>query len=93
MSGIKTAVIREKIVRTSAALVAGRLHSALDNLSIAESITPAWLIPIQKTKFVIKNPHITGLFNPVTPRPLLIINATATVAARTTRPKVPTIAQ
>ena len=40
---------------------------------MADSITPAWLIPIQKTKLVMKNPHITGRFSPVTPRPRLIM--------------------
>ena len=67
------AVISEKTVRISAALVAGRRHSALDRRNMAESITPAWLMPIQNTKLVMKKPHITGRFNPVTPKPWLIM--------------------
>ena len=70
IKGIIIAVIREKTVRISAARVAGRRHSALDSRRMAESITPAWLIPIQNTKFVMKNPHITGRLRPVTPKPL-----------------------
>ena len=71
MKGISTAVIREKMVRTSAALVAGRRHSALERRRMAESITPAWLMPIQKTKLVIKKPQNTGRLSPVTPTPRL----------------------
>ena len=59
MIGIIIAVISEKIVSTSAARVAGRRHSAFASRKIADSITPAWLIPIQNTKLVMKNPHTT----------------------------------
>ena len=63
-SGNCIAVSRAKIVSTSAARVATRRHSALASRRIAESITPAWLMPTQNTKFVIMNPHMTGRFNP-----------------------------
>tara|TARA_B100001559_G_C16238078_1_gene500991 strand:- start:111 stop:332 length:222 start_codon:yes stop_codon:yes gene_type:complete len=73
MIGIIIAVISENIVSTSAALVAGLLHSALAKRRIADNITPAWLIPIQNTKLVIKNPQKIGRFRPVIPSPRLII--------------------
>ena len=59
MMGMIIAVISEKMVSTSAARVAGRRHSALARRRMAESITPAWLIPIQNTKLVMKKPHTT----------------------------------
>ena len=71
MKGISTAVIRLKMVSTSAARVAGRRHSAFDRRKMAESITPAWLMPIQNTKLVMKKPQKTGRFSPVTPMPRL----------------------
>ena len=83
----------EKTVRISAALVAGLRHSALESLRIADSITPAWLIPIQNTKLVMKNPHITGRFIPVTPRPLLTINPAALIAPSTISPSNATVIQ
>ena len=67
--GIIRASIKEKMVTTSAARVAGRRHSACARRRMAESMTPAWLIPIQNTKLVMKKAHITGRFSPVTPRP------------------------
>ena len=91
--GIITAVINEKTVNTSAARVAGRRHSALDNLKIAESITPAWLMPIQKTKLTMKKPHMTGRFKPVIPMPLLIISPAALIAPRTIIAMIATVTQ
>ena len=81
------AVISEKTVSISAARVAGRRHSALDNRRMADSMTPAWLIPIQKTKLVMKNPHITGRFKPVTPKPWLIMKPAVLMATSTMKPR------
>ena len=93
IKGMVMAVIREKTVSTSAARVAGRRHSALASRRMAESITPAWLIPIQNTKLVIMKPHDTGRFSPVTPSPWLIIKPVALKAPRTTMPRTPTAGQ
>ena len=87
------AVIREKTVSTSAARVAGLRHSALDSRRMADSITPAWLMPIQKTKLTMKKPHMTGRFSPVTPIPRLIITPAAANPARTMRPRTATANQ
>ena len=78
------AEVSENTVKTSAALVIGLRHSACVSLRIAEIMIPAWLIPIQNTKLVIKNPHITGLFRPVTPTPLFNIYEKAATPARNT---------
>ena len=51
---------------------------------MAESITPAWLIPIQKTKLVTKNPQNTGRLSPVSPIPLTITSTHAAIAANST---------
>ncbi len=40
-----------------------------------------------------KNPHITGLFNPVIPSPLLIIYATTVAAISTIKEHIPTAGQ
>ena len=53
MIGKVIAVNREKIVSTSAARVTGRRHSAWVRRRIAETMIPAWLTPIQNTKFTI----------------------------------------
>ena len=58
MTGKIAAAISEKTVSTSAARVIGRRHSAWVSRSTAEIITPAWLIPTQNTKFVIRIAHI-----------------------------------
>ena len=49
---LDSAATSENSVITSAARVTGRRHSACVRRSIAEIIIPAWLIPIQNTKFV-----------------------------------------
>ena len=91
--GMLIAVISENMVRTSAALVAGRRHSALASRKMADSITPAWLMPIQNTKLVMKKPHTTGRFRLVMPRPRLIMMPMVMAAARTTKPSIPTTGQ
>ena len=45
---------------------------------------PAWLMPIQKTKLVMKKPHMMGRFNPVTPTPLFNMKPKAPAPARKT---------
>ena len=82
------AVISEKTVRISAARVAGLRHSALLRRRMAESITPAWEMPIQNTKFVMKKPHITGRLRPVTPKPLFTSKPAALNPPSTMRPKM-----
>ena len=44
---------------------------------MAEISVPAWPIPIHHTKFVIANPHITGVRMPQIPTPLANSTATA----------------
>ena len=77
-----SAAVSENTVSTSAARVTGLLHSAWVRRSIADIMIPAWLIPIQNTKLVMKKPHITGLFRPVTPTPLLSMYPNAPAAVR-----------
>ncbi len=45
-------IISAKTVMTSAHRVTGRRQVAFTNRKIAEISVPAWLMPIQKTKFV-----------------------------------------
>jgi hypothetical protein len=52
MIGNSAPIISAKTVITSAHLVTGRRHPAFARRRIAEMSVPAWLIPIQKTKFV-----------------------------------------
>src|SRR5215831_10355255 len=52
MMGNIAPIISEKTVMTSAQRVTGRRHVALTSRRIAEISVPAWLIPIQNTKFV-----------------------------------------
>jgi hypothetical protein len=44
--------IRANTVMASAHRVTGRRHLALTSRKIAEMSVPAWLMPIQNTKFV-----------------------------------------
>src|SRR5207237_4958800 len=60
-------IISAKTVMTSAQRVTGRRHSAFTRRRIAEISVPAWLIPIQKTKFVMSNGQKTGGFSAQTP--------------------------
>ena len=89
-SGIVSAAISEKTVMISAARTIGRRHSAWERRRIAEIITPAWLMPTQNTKLVMKKPQNTGWRNPVTPSPWLNMKPTAMTAAPTTSPSKPT---
>ena len=57
MMGNVMAVMSEKIVRTSAARVTGRRHSACDSRRMAETMIPAWLTPIQNTKLTTGKPQ------------------------------------
>jgi len=52
MSGNSPPIKRANTVIASAHRVTGRRHSAEVTRRIAEMSVPAWLIPIQKTKFV-----------------------------------------
>ena len=45
-------IINANAVIISAQRVTGRLHVAFTNRRIAEINVPAWLMPIQNTKFV-----------------------------------------
>lgn len=83
MTGNESAVMREKTVNSSATRVTGRRHSACVSRRMAEIMIPAWLMPTQKTKVVIRVPQKTGRFRPVTPRPLLIMKPKVENPART----------
>ncbi len=63
-------IISAKTVMTSAQRVTGRRHSALTRRRIAEMSVPAWLMPIQNTKFVMSKAQNTGEFRPQTPMPV-----------------------
>ena len=52
MIGNIAPIIRAKTVIASAHRVTGRRHLALTSRRIAEMSVPAWLMPIQNTKFV-----------------------------------------
>src|SRR5262249_1716649 len=52
MMGNRAPIMSAKTVMTSAHRVTGPRHHAFTSLRIAEMSVPAWLIPIQKTKFV-----------------------------------------
>ena len=52
MIGNIAPIISAKTVIASAQRVTGRRHVALTRRRIAEMSVPAWLMPIQKTKFV-----------------------------------------
>src|SRR6185312_3153589 len=62
-------MISANTVMTSAQRVTGRRHSAFTRRRIAEISVPAWLMPIQKTKFVMSNAQNTGQLRPHTPMP------------------------
>ena len=62
-------IISANTVITSAQRVTGRRHRAFTRRRIAEMSVPAWLMPIQKTKFVSWNAQNTGQFEPTTPMP------------------------
>ena len=49
----------------------------LSSSRMAEISVPAWPIPIHHTKFVMANPHITGVRMPQMPTPLASSSATA----------------
>ena len=48
-------------------------------------------MPIQNTKLVMKKPHITGRFRPVTPNPLFTSNPAAANPPSTIRPRMVTV--
>ena len=62
-------IISANAVITSAHRVTGRRQPALTSLRIAEMSVPAWLMPIQNTKFVMSNAQKTGQLSPQTPMP------------------------
>src|SRR5262249_40507974 len=57
MIGKRPPIISANAVRTAAQRVTGRRHSACTIRRIAEMSVPAWLMPIQNTKFVMKKPQ------------------------------------
>src|SRR5204863_4324417 len=69
MIGNIAPIISAKAVITSAQRVTGRRQPALTSRRIAEISVPAWLMPIQKTKFVMSNAQNTGQRSPHTPMP------------------------
>src|SRR6266550_6489674 len=64
MIGNSAPIISAKAVITSAQRVTGRRQPALTRRRIAEISVPAWLMPIQKTKFVMSNAQNTGELSP-----------------------------
>src|SRR5207244_7585449 len=70
MIGNIAPIISAKAVITSAQRVTGRRQPAFTRRRIAEISVPAWLMPIQKTKFVMSNAQKTGELSPRTPMPV-----------------------
>src|SRR3990170_4707667 len=93
MSGYRPAIIKAKAVIASAPRVIGRRQSAFNNRSTAEIIVPAWLMPTQKTKVVMKRVQYTGRFLPVVPMPHVTRYPQAYSPQATIAPKRPTSAQ
>ena len=69
MMGNMPPIISANTVMTSAQRVTGRRHVALAMRKMAEISVPAWLMPIQNTKFVMSNAQKTGRLMPQTPMP------------------------
>ena len=69
-TGMIAPIESAKTVMASAQRVTGRRQVALASRKIAEISVPAWLMPIQNTKFVMSNAQKTGEFSPHTPMPL-----------------------
>ena len=57
MIGNRPPIISANAVMTSAQRVTGRRHSAWTSRRIAEISVPAWLMPIQNTKSVMRKPQ------------------------------------
>ena len=91
MSGCNREVISAKTVMVSAARTIGLRHSAWLSRRMAEIITPAWLMPTQKMKLVMKKPQKIGCCKPVTPRPWFIMKPNALAAPATISPRMETI--
>ena len=90
MSGWSSDTISAKTVIVSAARTMGLRHSAWLRRRIAEIITPAWLMPTQKTKLVMKKPQKMGCCRPVTPKPWFIMKPNALAAPATMSPSTET---
>src|SRR5918996_6360654 len=69
MIGNSAPIISAKTVIASAQRVTGRRQRAFTSRRMAEMSVPAWLMPIQNTKLVTKNPQYTGQLMPVMPKP------------------------
>src|SRR3954467_11616633 len=69
MIGNIAPIISAKAVITSAQRVTGRRHPAFTRRRIAEISVPAWLMPIQNTKSVMRKPQHTRHGIPGTPTP------------------------
>ena len=69
MIGNIAPIISANTVITSAHRVTGRRHPASTSRRIAEISVPAWLMPIQNTKFVRYNAQNVGHRLPLRPMP------------------------
>ena len=69
MIGNMAPIMSANTVMTSAHRVTGRRQVALTSRRIAEMSVPAWLMPIQKTKFVMSKAQKIGQRSPQTPMP------------------------
>ncbi len=69
MIGNIAPIISANTVITSAQRVTGRRHPALTSRRIAEISVPAWLMPIQNTKFVRYSAQKVGQRLPLRPMP------------------------
>ena len=77
---------------TSAQRVTGRRHPAFTRRRIAEISVPAWLMPIQNTKFVMSNAQKTGQLRPQTPMPVVHLVRERPTPSRTMLPSTMTSA-
>ena len=69
-TGMIAPMVTAKTVMASAQRVTGRRQVALARRRMAEMSVPAWLMPIQKTKFVMSKAQKTGEFRPQMPMPV-----------------------
>ena len=77
---------------TSAQRVTGRRHPAFTSRRMAEISVPAWLMPIQNTKFVRYRAQNVGQRLPLTPMPYHSWYPQATAPQATTVPVASRIA-
>src|SRR3954468_24344128 len=65
---VKAHMTAKMVIASAERLIEVR-HFWRNRKRIAEISVPAWPIPIQNTKLVMYEPHITGWFRPMMPRP------------------------